>query len=124
MVRATMILLCLVLLAAAAGRYKAEVSVRDAREELKELEDGKSQELSRIQVLRAEVAYLESPDRLARIAARYTDLAPLAGSQLMTADEFLLALGEGAGSAPHENSPAEGDVIMHALAMADASALE
>ena len=38
MVRATMILLCFLLLAAAAGRYKAEVSVRDAKEELKALE--------------------------------------------------------------------------------------
>ncbi|MEQ1931590.1 MAG: hypothetical protein ABL957_13825, partial [Parvularculaceae bacterium] len=123
-VRATMILLCLLLLAAAAGRYKAEVSVREAREELKELEDAKMQELSGIQVLRAEVAYLESPDRLARIAARHTDLAPLAGSQLMTADEFLLALGESAEGAPTEDAPAHGDVIMHALAMADASALE
>lgn len=123
MVRATMILLCFLLLAAAAGRYKAEVSVREAREELKALEDAKAQEVSEIKVLRAEVAYLESPDRLAKIAARHTDLKPLAGTQLMTADEFVLALAGSPQLAPAREAPG-GDVIMHAIAMADASLIE
>lgn len=123
MVRATMILLCFLLLAAAAGRYKAEVSVREAKRELKALEDAKAQELSMIKVLRAEVAYLESPERLAKIAARHTDLGPLAGTQLVTADEFVLALA----GAPAQNFAREapaGDVIMQALAMAEGSGLD
>ncbi len=124
MVRATMILLCFLLLAAAAGRYKAEVSVRDAKEELKALENEKAKEISNIKVLRAEVAFLESPDRLAKIAARHTDLGPISGAQLMTADEFVLALaGSPQDDIAREALPA-GDVIMHALAMADARALQ
>lgn len=118
MVRATMILLCFLLLAAAAGRYKAEVSVREAQKELENLDRAKSDELSQVKMLRAEVAYLESPDRLAKIAARHTDLAPLTGAQLLTADEFLLALAGPAEPAAARQAPS-GDVIAHALAMAD-----
>ena len=124
MVRATMMLLCLLLLAAAAGRYKAEVSVREARAEIRDLEGAKTEELSQIKILRAEIAYLENPDRLARLAARHTDLEPLAGSQLVTADEFLLALGAGPDEDFTREAPSGGDVIKHALAMADASAVE
>ncbi|NWG71767.1 MAG: hypothetical protein HXY23_09195 [Parvularculaceae bacterium] len=123
MVRATMILLCFLLLAAAAGRYKAEVSVREAKRELKALEDAKAQELSMIKVLRAEVAYLESPERLAKIAARHTDLGPLTGTQLMTADEFVLALAGAPAQDLAREAPA-GDVIMQALAMAEGSGLD
>jgi hypothetical protein len=120
MVRATMILLCFLLLAAAAGRYRAEVSVREAQKQLKALENEKAQELSRIQVLRAEVAYLESPERLAKVAARYTDLAPLAGHQMMTADEFVLALA-GGGAPAAAGSPSAESAQPRALAMAEAA---
>jgi hypothetical protein len=118
-----MILLCFLLLAAAAGRYKAEVSVREAKRELKALEDAKAQELSMIKVLRAEVAYLESPERLAKIAARHTDLGPLTGTQLMTADEFVLALAGAPAQDLAREAPA-GDVIVQALAMAEGSGLD
>lgn len=121
MVRITMILLCLLLAAAAAGRYQAEVSVRETRREIQELERAKAQELSEIQLLRAEIAYLENPDRLARIAAKVTDLEPLAGSQLMTADEFAVAFG---GEADGPADFAGGDAIIHALAMADMKPVE
>lgn len=96
MLRITMLLLCLILAAAAAGRYKAEAAVRETRNELRQLEQTKSQELTRIQVLRAEVAYLESPERLAAIAEKMTNLEPLTGAQLMTADDFKVAFGDGA----------------------------
>lgn len=124
MVRVTMVLLCLLLLAAAAGRYKAEVSVREVRRELQDLEGVKARELSEIQVLRAEIAYLEGPARLARIAARHTDLGPLASAQLMTADEFVLALGGAANAGAVLDLPADADLILHALAMADAGAVQ
>jgi cell division protein FtsL len=117
-----MILLCLLLLAAAAGRYQAEVAVRETRRELNRLENEKARELSEIQVLRAEIAYLESPERLARIAERHTDLAPLAGAQLMTADEFLIALGSSGEQEP-VGAPADVDLIRNALALADAGAM-
>lgn len=119
MVRITMIMLCFLLAAAAAGRYQAEVSVRETRREIESIDRSIAKELSEIQVLRAEIAYLESPDRLAKIAARHTTLRPLSGAQLMTADEFLLAFSD-SDTAPRRSAPpANRDVIMHAIAMAD-----
>ena len=91
MMRLTTLILCLILAAAAAGRYKAESAVRDARTELRQLERAKQTTISDIQLLRAEVAYLESPERLASIAERMTDLEPLSGAQLMTAEDFAIA---------------------------------
>lgn len=96
MLRFTMLLLCLILAAAAAGRYKAEAAVRETRNELRQLDRTKAQELTTIQVLRAEVAYLESPQRLAAIAAKMTDLEPLTGSQLLTAEDFMVAFRDAA----------------------------
>ncbi|MEZ5921381.1 MAG: hypothetical protein R3C60_08535 [Parvularculaceae bacterium] len=96
MMRITTLLLCLILAAAAAGRYKAEIAVRAAKGEIHSLEKKKSAELSDIQVLRAEVAYLESPERLEDIAEKFTELEPLSGSQLMTAEDFEVAFDDGA----------------------------
>lgn len=89
--RFTTFLLCLILAAAAAGRYKAEIAVREAKNEARELERQKTEELSSIQVLRAEVAYLERPERLAEIAGMVTGLVPLSGAQLMTAEDLEIA---------------------------------
>ena len=100
MVRVAMILLCLLLAGAAAGRYQAEVSVRETREEIEAMRKAKTEELSEIQLLRAEIAYLENPDRLALIAARVTELEPLTGAQLFTADELIAALGADAAGGP------------------------
>jgi len=100
MLKFTMLLLCLILAGAAAGRYKAEAAVRDMRGELRQLDGEKAAELSKIQVLRAEVAYLESPERLSAIAEKMTNLEPLTGAQLLTADDFHLAFGDGAAK-PH-----------------------
>ena len=124
MVRITMILLCLLLAAAAAGRYQAEVSVREARRDIERLDAARVRELSSIQVLRAEVAYLENPDRLAKIASQVTDLQPLTGGQLMTADEFFLAFGEPAVKIAPIAGTHDEDVILKALAMADVQEAE
>ncbi|HPE30975.1 MAG TPA: hypothetical protein PLV61_07245 [Parvularculaceae bacterium] len=124
MVRITMILLCLLLAAAAAGRYQAEVSVREARRDIERLDAARVRELSSIQVLRAEVAYLENPDRLSKIADQVTDLQPLTGGQLMTADEFFLAFGEPAAKIAPIAGTHDEDVILKALAMADVQEAE
>ncbi len=89
--RLTTFILCLILAAAAAGRYKAETAVRDARSEIRALDRQKAEELSSIQVLRTEVAFLERPERLAGIAGSVSTLAPLTGAQLMTAEDFEIA---------------------------------
>lgn len=91
MMRFTTFLLCLILAAAAAGRYKAETAVRDAKSEIRALDRLKSEELSSIQVLRTEVAFLERPQRLTEIAGSVSGLAPLTGAQLMTAEDFEIA---------------------------------
>lgn len=123
MVRITMILLCFLLAAAAAGRYQAEVSVREVRRDIHGLDHARAQELSKIQVLRAEIAYLESPERLAKIASEVTDLQPLSGAQLMTADEFLTAFGDAPQAQPKTEAPHQ-DLIMQELAMADVKPAE
>ncbi|HBK92846.1 MAG TPA: hypothetical protein DDZ68_14355 [Parvularcula sp.] len=91
MMRFTTFLLCLILAAAAAGRYKAEIAVRETKSEARALDRQKAEELSAIQILRAEVAFLERPERLAEIAEDYTGLAPLSGAQLMTAEDLEFA---------------------------------
>lgn len=94
MMRLTTFLLCLILAAAAAGRYKAETAVRDAKSEIRTLDRLKSEELSSIQILRTEVAFLERPQRLAEIAGGVAGLAPLTGAQLMTAEDFEIAFAQ------------------------------
>ncbi|MBI1366757.1 MAG: hypothetical protein GC153_12485 [Alphaproteobacteria bacterium] len=124
MIRITTILLCLMLAAAAWGRYRAEASVREARREIHTLDQEKAKELSSIQTLRAEVAFLESPDRLAKIASDVTDLEPLASNQLLTAEDFVAEFGSGKTPAPVAPSRSDGDFVAHALAMADTAPAE
>jgi hypothetical protein len=91
MMRFTTFLLCLLLAAAAAGRYKAEEAVREKKREIERLDRAKSKAVADIQLLRAEVAFLENPDRLAKIAEQVTSLAPLTGAQILTAEDFRVA---------------------------------
>lgn len=121
MVRITMILLCFILAGASAGRYQAEVAVKQKREEIKNLSQVEAKELADIQLLRAEIAFLESPDRLATIAEKVTSLKPLSGSQLMTADDFAIAFGDE--EPVTKAAPPATDTILHAIAMADSSLL-
>ena len=74
MVRITTLFLCLLLAAAAAGRYRAEESVSDLKKELQRTNISILEEAQNIKILRAEVAYLESPGRLAKIAVKETNL--------------------------------------------------
>jgi len=147
MMRVTTIFFCLLLAGAAAGRYRAEVAVRGVEERLDALENAAAEERGKIQVLRNEVAYLESPERLAALA-RENDLAlaPMRGEQILAAEAFSAqygdgVVGSGAPEAP-EPAPARRDeapamaeertgpargptpalddsLIMHALAMAE-----
>ncbi len=118
MIRITTIFLCLLLAAAAAGRYRAEVSVRETRMELEKLETSKLEEIRSIQMLRAEVAYLENPERLAKIAKAKTDLRPSERAQTLTAQEFAAAFGDETALPDEKPAVPQNDVILHALAMA------
>ena len=118
MIRITTIFLCLLLAAAAAGRYRAEVSVKETRTELKQLEVSKTEELSTIQTLRAEVAYLENPQRLAKIAETKTELRPIQAEQVLTAREFAVVMNGAEFDEEQHPSSSEDDVIKNAIAMA------
>ncbi|MHA7870784.1 MAG: cell division protein FtsL [Hyphococcus sp.] len=118
MIRISTLFLCVLLAAAAAGRYRAEVSVKETRAELSKLAAEKEDELRTIQMLRAEVAYLENPQRLAKIAESKTELRAPAPEQLLSAREFVTAMtGEqDAPPAPVDDAPY--NAIANAIAMA------
>lgn len=118
MIRITTIFLCVLLAAAAFGRYRAEVSVRELREDVQRIETSKTEEQRAIQMLRAEIAYLENPDRLAKVAETKTDLRPSTGEQLVNAREFATLFGDNEYLAEEETPAPEEDVIRNALAMA------
>jgi hypothetical protein len=118
MIRITTIFLCVLLAAAAFGRYRAEVSVRELRNDIEKIETSQLEELRAVQMLRAEIAYLENPDRLAKVASAKTDLRPSSSDQLVNAREFAALFGDE--DEADEEAPAtpNSDVILHALAMA------
>ena len=118
MIRITTIFLCILLAAAAFGRYRAEVSVRELREDIRQIETGKVEERREIQMLRAEIAYLENPDRLAKIAETKTDLRPSSSDQRVNAREFAALFGDEPQLAEEPAPAPESDVIRNALAMA------
>ncbi|PQA89092.1 hypothetical protein CW354_03855 [Marinicaulis flavus] len=108
----------MLLAAAAFGRYRAEVSVRELREDIERIETSKVEEQREIQMLRAEIAYLENPDRLSKIAETKTDLRPSTSAQRVNAREFAALFGDEEFIAEEEAPAPEADVIRNALAMA------
>ncbi|MBL4620120.1 MAG: hypothetical protein JKX88_08495 [Marinicaulis sp.] len=121
MIRITTIFLCFLLAAAAAGRYCAEVSVKETRSELKRLELSKVEELRSIQILRADVAYLENPQRLSEIANSKTDLRPSERGQILTAREFAVLMNGVEFDEKSDPDFTPSDVITNAIAMAQIS---
>lgn len=118
MIRITTIFLCVLLAAAAFGRYRAEVSVRELRNDIEKIEASQVEEARAIQMLRAEIAYLENPDRLAKVAVAKTDLRPSSGDQLVNAGEFAALFGNEEYADEKVPAAPDSDVILHALAMA------
>jgi hypothetical protein len=84
--------------------------------ELEKIEIGKSEELRVIQTLRAEIAYLENPARLADIAQSKTDLRPSTPRQILSAREFAAVYGDEPETP--ENLAPPSNVIFNAMAMA------
>ena len=119
MFRITTIFLCVLFLASVAGRYSAEESVRAVQEEMERLDAEYSEEARRVQMLRAEIAYLESPERLVRIAEAKTDLRPPASHELLTARQFKSAMaGEDVAPPLDNQTPLDDSIITNAIAMA------
>lgn len=117
MFRITTIFLCVLFLAAVAGRYSAEESVRAAKEELEKLDTEYAEEVRQVQMLRAEIAYLENPDRLSKIAAAKTDLRPPEATEMLNAKEFRSAMAGEETEAETELPPLNDAIIANAIAM-------
>ncbi|GEM_PF-1321674 len=124
MFRITTLFLCILLTAAAVGRYRAEESVRKARSELEKLETSRLEELERIQILRAEIAYLDNPERLAKIARSETDLRPTSREQMVSQRQFAAAMTGETSPTPAEDAPVPSEAITNAIAMAQLAAGE
>lgn len=117
MMRTTTILLCILVAGAAAGRYRAETAVREAHDDLHRIKIEQVEEAKAGKMLRAEVAYLENPERLAKIARAKTDLRPTERGQSLSKAEFAVAMGiETPNLSPMRSQPSE--VIANAIAMA------
>jgi hypothetical protein len=81
----TLLWLALVALAGV-GLFELKYRVQGQEQELARLVRQIQSDRDQIQVLRAEWAHLNDPHRLAELARRYLDLAPVAGVQIVRFD--------------------------------------
>ena len=65
-------------------KYDAQASIK----RIKTLKVELRQEAETINILRAEWSYLNQPDRLQRLAKRYTELVPLSANQIVTVNNL------------------------------------
>ncbi len=96
------------------GLFQIKLAVQDLEGRLATLDRALLESETAIHVLRAEWAYLNRPERLARLAARHLDLAPLAAGQIVATERMpaprpvattLAALGSASGAAGGETRP-------------------
>ena len=114
----TPVLACFLALAAA-GRFHAEASVREARGELRDVREASAATLDEEGRLRLEVEVLESAGRFEEVNERTLRLRAPEPEQLTTGDDFAARLGREADS---KRLPADSDVIANAITMADPEA--
>jgi len=70
------------------GLFQIKLAVQDLEGRLATLDRALLKSETAIHVLRAEWAYLNRPKRLARLAARHLDLAPLAAGQIIATERM------------------------------------
>lgn len=109
----TPLLACFLALAAA-GRFHAEAEVREARGELRDVDEAIAAEAEAEGRLRLEVEVLESPARFDEVNERTLRLAAPEPEQLTTGEDFARRVGQGA----EEAAPSDSDVIGNAITMA------
>ena len=119
MIRVSTIFFCLLLAAAAAGRYQAEAKVRADKLEIDRLESQIADEGHKIGQLQLEVEVLESGQRLSQLAARKLELTSVKPYQLQTADEFAALMEMPAMAKVQPTTAPKSDFIVDAIAMAD-----
>lgn len=125
MKRGIFIFLFVLFAVTAFARYRIEVAVVQAQAEMDRIEASAAALSRSIQMLRAEIAYLENPDRLARIAGLKTQLRPSTASQAVDAVQFAAAFDRDHPVLMPEGDEHDGeDIIFYALAMAGAGFAE
>ena len=73
---------CVLAVVAAVAAFTVKYQVRDLESQLAALESRLADGREEIHVLKAEWSYLNRPERLADLAGRYLDLAPMAPAQM------------------------------------------
>lgn len=68
--------------------YTVKYDAQDEVKRIKKLKVEVRQEVETISILRAEWSHLNQPDRLKRLAERYTKLVPLSASQIVTVNNL------------------------------------
>jgi cell division protein FtsL len=103
--------------------YRAKTEAHAARERLDALTVLVEEERQASNTLRAEIAFLERPERLRALAARHLGLEPTDPTRELTLEQTLLALGAPDPNAPRyaEAAPAAGEPDASAVAMAEAA---
>ena len=110
----TPILACFLALAAA-GRFHAEASVREARGDLHDVREALAAEAAEEARLRLEVEVLESAGRFEEVNDRTLRLRAPEPEQLTTGEDFAARIGQGAEDV---SAPSDSDLIANAITMA------
>jgi len=90
MKRFGMLMLVLIGFALVAALYVIQTRTKSAGKEVRRLEQALDNEQSAIAVLNAEIAHLESPERLAQLSAQYLNLRPTQPEQILTLDDVVV----------------------------------
>ena len=120
MIRFSTIFFCLILAAAAVGRYRAEAGVRAERDNISRIEQQIDRQRAKISKLQLEVEVLESPKRLTELGATRDGLRPIQPRQVLTAEKFAALMGE---ENTHSGEGSE-HFIADAIVMADIAGQE
>ncbi len=120
MMRISTIFFCILLAAAAAGRYRAEANVRAYKAEIRKIESEIEAHEEKISELDIQVESLEGSERLLRqLTVQRMSLASVKPYQLQTAREFAGVISVEMPTVVPATDKSNEDFIVNAIAMAD-----
>jgi len=94
MIRALNAIALIAACALAIGLYRAKSEAQDARERVEALQAEITEQRRAVAVLRAEIAYLERPERLRALSRKYLGLESLKPGQELDLEAVLMKLQE------------------------------
>lgn len=115
MIRALNAIALLAACVLAVALYRAKSEAQDARERVENLQVEVAEERRAAAVLRAEIAYLERPERLRALSRKYLGLETLDPSREMDLEQVLLKLEELKEESEDGKTPdpdLRGDIVM------------